>query len=207
MVEKMNPSIKATLLLPSRPSLDLNFMNGVLPHGIAAGGAPQFSANGLLIQTGDSFSMAGINFSNWYNHWQGTFVIECLLDRQNNTAGTSIFDVHDGTGNNYVRAFYRATGSTGFSVTAGTAAQVDLSPTGVLVANTIARIAVTYAANDFACAGHGLLAGTDTAGTVPVVSQLDIGGALIGPALNGWMRRIRYWRKRLPNSTLQRLTA
>lgn len=203
----MKLAIKVAMLMSSRPTLDLNFMNGVLPAGVTAGGAPVFQANGLLIQTGDSFTMTGSEFTNWYNPSRGTFVVECVLDRQNADAGASIVDVTDGTTNNYIRTFYRANGATGFNITTGAATQVDLAPTEVLTANTIARIAVVYETNDFACAGQGLLTGSATAGTIPNVSQINIGGALLGPSLNGWMRRIRYWRRRLPNSTLQRLTA
>ena len=65
-----------------------------------------------------------------------------------------------------------------------------------------------YELNNFAFSANGAAAVTDTLGTVPTVTKLDLG--TLTPAtnpLNGHLRRLAYYNTRLPDAKLQALTA
>jgi hypothetical protein len=70
-----------------------------------------------------------------------------------------------------------------------------------------AKLAYAFAANDFAFATAGSIVGTDAAGTVPTVSQLNIGqrdGA--SQWFNGHIASIAFFNVRKTNAQLQALT-
>jgi hypothetical protein len=157
-----------------------------------------------LTRNADVASMTGTNFSSWYSASEGTLYSETLLTRQNATAGTNTFYISNAS-TNEIKIFYRATGATGSSVVDTGVDQANLSPTGVLTANTIAKIAFAYKANDFATSGNGGAVVTDTSGTVPAGMSQALFGAPNG-ILNGTIRRIAYYPARLVNAQLQALT-
>jgi hypothetical protein len=68
--------------------------------------------------------------------------------------------------------------------------------------------AQAYKANDFAGSVNGGAVATDSSGTVPSVSVLQIGGLGSGSSpINGHIRRITYFNRRLANSELQLLSS
>jgi len=153
-----------------------------------------------------SADVASVNtLSPWFNSVAGTLYSESQLTRQNATAGLNTFYIWD-TGTSEIKTFYRASGATGAAVISSSSLQADLTPTAVIPANTITKLALAYAANDFAASGNGGAAVTDTAGTVPSgLSQVLLGGP--SGILNGYLRRITYYPVRLTNAQLQNLTA
>jgi len=150
--------------------------------------------------------VASVNtLSPWFNAAEGTIYAEAQLTRQNATAGLNTFYIWD-TGISEIKTFYRASGATGAAVISSGSLQADLTPTAVIPANTITKLALAYAANDFAASGNGGAAVTDTAGTVPSgLSQVLLGGP--SGILNGYLRRITYYPRRLSNAELQAITA
>jgi hypothetical protein len=149
--------------------------------------------------------VANVNtLSPWYNAAEGTLYSESLLTRQNATSGLIIALITGATGSIYTS--YRASGATGAIVIDTAVSQVDLSPTGALIANTVTKLALAYKANDFAASGNGGAALTDTSGTVPTglsVVNLGIG---IGGGFSGYLRRITYYPTRLSDAQLQAIT-
>ena len=76
-----------------------------------------------------------------------------------------------------------------------------------IAANTSAKIAFCYKANDFAGTLNGAAVVTDNSGTIPAINQLHIGAySSANLILNGHIARLRYFKKRLPNATLQQLS-
>jgi hypothetical protein len=73
----------------------------------------------------------------------------------------------------------------------------------------VKNFAIAYKASDFAVTSNGSAPATQTSGSVPTgVNQMQIGSAVGGSEfLCGTIRRIAYYPVRLPNSTLQALTA
>jgi hypothetical protein len=153
-----------------------------------------------------SADVASVNtLSPWYNAVEGTLYAESFLTRQSATAGTNVFYIWN-TSTSEIKLYYRGSGSTGATVVDATVNQADLTPTGVLTANTVAKLTLAYKANDFAASGNGGTVVTDATGTVPTgMSQVILGGP--SGVLNGYLRRITYYPRRLSNAELQAITA
>jgi len=143
----------------------------------------------------------------WYSSTAGALVAEYSLLYVKPTGLQIAAQLDDATpSTNRIGLF--AVGSTGaanVSITTATVAQFSNNHAAA-VAGTTTKLAVTYTTNDVISALNGTLSALDTSVTLPVVTQLRIGhrGA---DYLNGYIRRIRLWRSRLVNTTLQDLTA
>lgn len=159
-----------------------------------------------VTRAADQASMTGTNFSSWYNQSAGSFYVDADCAKDNSV----IIDASNNATSN--RNTITRASSTSFTdqVTSGSSSQATMTPTTVNWAN-MNKVMVGYAANDFAAVGNGGAVSTDTNGSVPVsLSQLNIGGDYAATAalyLNGHIRTIRYYNQRLPNTTLQSLTA
>ena len=150
--------------------------------------------------------MTGTNFSSWYNQSEGTFV-----SRQSRPptaiADGNVFQSDDGTNNNRLS---QGTGSSGNvlnpSIIVGGVAQAVLTQ-GANTGLGEKSCAVAYKLNDFAAASNGASAVTDVSGTPPTVNELWIGKSFVAAYWNGHIRSIRFYSSRLPNATLQSLSA
>ena len=164
-----------------------------------------------VTRSADVATMTGTNFSSWYNQSEGTFVISYDYGSAASDVGAAnryAVAVNDGTFNNR-HSIYNQVGfaSSGLTVTGGATQAAPGSGT-TIAANTALNAAYAFAVNNFAFSLNGGTAATDTLGTVPTVTQLNIGAALSTTAiLNGHIRQIAYYNTRLPNAQLQTLTA
>jgi hypothetical protein len=152
--------------------------------------------------------VASVNtLSPWYNATEGTLYAETQLTNTvaNGRAG---FDLNDGSTNN--RNIFRA-------IAVGGADQNIVRSGGVVVASlasvstpttAVRKSASAYAVNNFAFTVNGGTPATSTSGAVPVgITNLLLGSG-VGPSeyLNGYLRRITYYPRRLSNAELQALT-
>ena len=153
-----------------------------------------------------SADVASVNtLSPWFNSTTGTLYTESVLARQNATGGLEVASIRNAGSTSYIRTFYRASGATGQSVLDTSVIQCDLTATGVISANTTVKMALAYSANDFAASGNGGAVVTDTTGTVPSgLTDMQLGGVGI---LNGYLRRITYYPRKLSSAELQAITA
>ena len=87
-----------------------------------------------------------------------------------------------------------------FRVLASGSSVVNLEFGNTKTANVFFTHAAAYKVNDFASAWNGGNLLTDTSGAVPSVSRMEIG------CINGHIRSLRYYPKRLTNTELQTLT-
>lgn len=143
-----------------------------------------------------------------HNQKAGTVVVTgCKIDRVSTIAGTEIAMLSKVafSTDNATRVFYRASGATGFFNTVSASTNVDLSPTGVLSAGQDLNIAFTYSEDDFATVANGGTVLTDTSGVVAEHTVLRIGAGQ--QHLNGHIKSIQYYPRRLTNAQLQELTA
>ena len=84
--------------------------------------------------------------------------------------------------------------------------EITASP---LVVNVPFKMAVAAQANNGNFSFNGSIGTTDTTITMPAVDRLSIGAGFVGAGeyINGHIRQIAYYNTRLPNTTLQALTA
>lgn len=164
------------------------------------------NAGAALTRTADSAAMTGANFSGWYNATVGTFVAGFDTVEADATPG-NVFEVGDGTFNERMNAFISSTPTVNFVVTDGGVQLANFS-TGSYTVGTVAKVAAAYELNNFAGSLNGGTPGTDASGTIPTVTALYIGRQGPGGAyLNGHIKTLRYYPQRLPNATLQGMTA
>ncbi len=179
-------------------------------------GLPQFEAgvfatsvipttSAAATRAADVASMSGTNFSEWYRQDEGTFVVEYILSSITTNCG--VMAVSDGTTANRMIVRGRSTGATTFIGVRGGATQyIDDFSSGL--ANVSTLVAFGYKTNAFVGTRNGAAPITDVSCVVPTVSMLRLGadGDGVFP-LNGHIRSLRYYPKRLSNSELQTITA
>lgn len=153
-----------------------------------------------VTRNADTISMTGTNFSSWYNASEGTLFADINPSALGATSG---FQLNDNTTDNRIRLATNSTSDQGLITTSG-AAQATLDG-GTPAANTNMKLALAYKANDFALSLNGGTVATDTAGTVPVVNQLQI-GAETSTVGNVTVRKIAYYPIRCTNTQLQAIT-
>lgn len=161
-----------------------------------------------VTRSADSATMTGTNFSSWYRQDEGTmFAVSRCGGIGGGGAGASFHMLgnsgQDGIGvNQYLPSKTRVGVAAVANVIQSIFEAAVTYPTGYLAG------AFGYKTNDFGAARDGAVPGTDTSGNLPVVIRAGIGcQASGGQQLNGHVKRITYWPKRLTNSELQAITA
>ncbi|MGL4560584.1 MAG: hypothetical protein ACRCV5_24025, partial [Afipia sp.] len=86
----------------------------------------------------------------------------------------------DGTANEVISIGHSAAAAIGLTVTDGGAAQTAPLTDGTATVNTFEKLAASWKANDFLFSDNGAAAVTDTSGTLPTVTSIDIGPTLTG---------------------------
>ena len=115
--------------------------------------------------------------------------------------------INDGTGNEEIVLYRDASGNIVYQVEDGGVNQLDPLDSGQNAANlTEYKMAVAWAANDFAAAVGGNTAVTDTGGTLPTVTTLEVGVNQANNYNNGHIKSLAYWPTRKPDAYLQAVT-
>ena len=159
----------------------------------------------------DAASMTGTNFSSWYDAAEGTVYAEAQAPVWSTaSAAPAVVSINDGSASN--RMYLGRSASTTrpfFNVATSGATQADVTTSLTSWAGgATMRLAGVYKVNDFALSIDGGAAGTDTAGTVPVVNQMLIGLRTTGDGAvwNSAIRKLAYYPLRLTNAQLQAIT-
>lgn len=160
-----------------------------------------------VTRAADAASMTGTNFSSWYNQTEGTFFAQFTPAVSNFGINRNIFMASDGTTANSVGVRYGSSGSQpSLSVITASTNQAILV-TGAMIAGTSYKLAGAYKANDFAVSRDAGTVGTDISGTVPVVTQAEI-GMLAGTSFSTQtIKKLAYYPLRVTNAQLQALTS
>jgi hypothetical protein len=141
-----------------------------------------------------------------YNQKAGTVVVEHQSVASVNQRSASI---NDGTSNNAIQIVVSTSGGgslVGEIRTNATGQMFQPSAIGITAGQNY-KIAMAYAENDAAVSRDGTL-GTDSSVVVPAVSNLVIGAGTSSFAfLNGHIKSIQYYPRRLTNAQLQELTS
>jgi hypothetical protein len=178
------------------PQLELGaFATSVIPTTTTA-----------LTRNADVASMTGTNFSSWYNASEGTLYAEPAIVAPR-TSDFTVLRVDDGTSSNRLQtgSGSSATIFNSFIINSGASQGnniVSVSPVGTR------KLAFAYGANSSVTSASGSVGTTDTTVSVPAgVNRLLIGRDDTAGYINGWIGRLAYYPTRLPNTTLQALTA
>ena len=195
---------------PTAGVLILTVSGSVTNAQLEAGAFPTSyipTTTATVTRAADVASITGTAFSSFYNQTEGTVFADAKVTTvAPATSLASIFALSDGTTSNRITVYKRAN--------ADTSTRLDVSTSGSSVAFINAGtfsvsnlIAISYRVDDFAISLNGLTPGTDTLGTVPTVSRLNIGNYADSTfPLNGTIKRLVYWGQRLPNNALQAIT-
>ena len=152
-----------------------------------------------------SADVASVNtLSPWFNASAGTLLTE--FDVIGSTgASQRIASIDDSGGN----GIFVAKSSTSLfdQVFAGGVAQANLSVAQSAL-NTVVKNAFAFAANDFAAVTNGGTVQTDNSGSLPTPTQLSLGTRYTADnQLNGHLRRVAFYPRRLTDAELSALTA
>ena len=158
-----------------------------------------------VTRAADNASMTGANFSSWYRQDAGTLFANISDAKMSATVHASIASITDNPVSkewvslNHAVAAY-ASVFNGSTVQASIGSSTSIASGGSL--------AVAYAVNDFAFSVAGGSVVTDTSGTIQNPAMLKIGVFAYNPGyLNGHIKRLTYYPKRLSNTQLQAITA
>jgi hypothetical protein len=163
------------------------------------------TTNAAATRAADSAVVTPI--SSFYNQAEGTLFAEAGVP---DVAGFQYFASLDASTGTRMSLYIgnEAGFPTEWFVRVDFASQALLRGSVATSANAAKKIIGVYKANDFIAADSGTLTSADTSGNVPAVSSLRLGaytGSLLSP-LNGHIRKVAYWPKRLSNTLLQQLT-
>ncbi len=190
----INVSAAAAIDLTLRiglPQLELGaFATSVIPTTTAA-----------ATRSADVASITGTNFSSWYNQTQGTFFADATSNATSGARQILTAQIAGGYDRHQVTVYSTV------------AAMVNAGVVQATIGTNLTSLmkgAYAYATNDFAVSVSGAAVVTDTSGTVPTTltyatfGKFDFGG---GESINGYIRRITYFNRRLANSELQLLSS
>jgi len=153
----------------------------------------------------ENAAMTGTNFSSWYNQTEGTVFEEADV-------------IYTGNFLTYPTYFIISDNSTSLLQVYGGLASTQITPNmqvaGVNQLEYVAlnrtsgfdKLAVAYQANNTQFAMNAVTTTTDTVCSIPTVNRLDLGGRNTA-YLNGHIKRITYWPRRLSNGELQAVTS
>ena len=149
----------------------------------------------------------GTEFDDIYDPLQGTFVLDWFNDPNGNFNDGYVFTVDDGTGNNRIAAV----NSNGYQVTAVASGTSQGTRDLGSINSGKNKIAFTYKHNDQATSLNGSDASVDTSSAVPSFtgSKYWWFGLRQGQYdhLGGYISRIMYYPRRLPNNQLKTLSS
>jgi hypothetical protein len=154
-----------------------------------------------------SADVASINtLDPWYNMNEGTIYAEGTSYAENTAHRPLIYFGNTDNSDRIEIRFLTTSGGAREYVNVGGSTQADFGFTAP-ASGAIAKMALAYKANDFAGTINGASPSTDSAGLIPTPTRVELGISLSGTnILNGWLRRIVYYPRRLTNAELQALT-
>jgi hypothetical protein len=154
-----------------------------------------------------SADVASVNtLSPWYNAAASTVYAE--WNTQANSVSRYLFEIQqNATSNNRVDVNINTSNVVNPRTVISGAASMTLAA-GTYTAGTTAKIAFAYAQSDYASSLNGGSAVTSLAGNIPSSLGIMYLGSLAGSVfINGYLRRITYYPRRLSNAELVSITS
>ena len=202
------PSRVSLTFTPTAGSLTLTVTGSVQYAQLEVGSFPTSyipTTSAQVTRAADVAVMTGTNFSSWYRQDEGTLYGAGAVPVTTQPGQRLFAYAFNAASNNGIGTGYSAAVFNGIVVDG--AVQANMVG-GSYSANTENKTALAYRANDFSLAANASSIGADTAGSVPAVDSLAIGRYTpAGNIVNGHIKKIAYYPKRLSNTELQALTA
>jgi hypothetical protein len=154
--------------------------------------------------------VASVNtLSPWYNAVEGTIYVEGVgVNNVTGGATRRYAEINNGTSAERFLIGYASTAATRFQISDNSVSQADIG-VAVTTGGATVKIAATYTANDFQQASNGVLGTAVTSGTLPTVTKLALGSDGVpttNTSLNGYLRRVSFFPRRLADAELQAIT-
>lgn len=159
-----------------------------------------------VTRTGDFSLISDPNFTPWYNQSEGSLFVEAESFNPGTLDIARSSVLSNGPTLTNLMQTYASTGGWGVGGDASGVPQFNLPLSGTYTRNVPAKFAFAFRANDFVATVNGATPVADTSGTVPIVTQFNIGSLPLGTQFNGRIRRIVFYPTRLSNAQLQALT-
>lgn len=165
------------------------------------------TTSAAVTRAADVAAMTGTNFSDWYRQDEGTLV--AAYRKISVSQGVQVVaSLDDGTVSNIMRFVCASTPTQQrFDITSAGVGMATLALTTSAAAGVWYVDAAAYKLNDVAAVENGGVVQIDNTVTIPVVNRLNIGRGTNGSPVNGHVRRIAYYPKRLSNPNLQARSA
>jgi hypothetical protein len=150
--------------------------------------------------------------SSFYSQVEGTLFVENTFSAMGSNAFAAAFDNNTGIGGgsgDEMKLWKWGTDDNLYaSITDSDNLVAQAGTTTPVTTSTVCKYGLAMAVNNFAASFFGSAAATDTNCAMPTVSHFRIGQAVfLGTGfLNGHIRKLAYWPKRLSNTLLQQLT-
>lgn len=156
------------------------------------------TTSAALTRNADVATMTGTNFSSWFNASEGTFVAEASYSANS----ANCVYINDGTTSNRILMYFGSSAQ-GLVTTSGVA-QASLDGGTPVVGGTLNTVCLSYKLDSFRLALQGGSTVADTSGTIPTVSQLNIGAGPGGQLpLNGVITGFNYYPLQLTSNEVQ----
>ncbi len=164
------------------------------------------TAGATVLRNADVASITGDNFSRWYSQDEGTVFADIDSAPVNNIAQFA-YSISNGTSAEWILSRRNTGGLLATGLLDGGVGAGDIIST-TIAASARYKSAYGYALNNLGQSVNGGTVGTIALATMPTTSRLDIGqNFAAGQHLNGTIRRLAYFDRRLPNATLQAITS
>lgn len=161
------------------------------------------TSGSAVTRAADVAEITGTNFSSFYSQAKGSVFVQA--SGATLTGNPSSLEIHDGTTNNRHTLDY---GSGDITTVVGGASQSVLATGAPSAAEDVVKVAFAYGVNNFAASKDGGSIVSDTSGTVPTTSEMQLGDDSAGTkSLNGHIKRLIYFPMRLADATLQSITS
>jgi len=156
-----------------------------------------------LTRNADVATMTGTNFSDWFNASEGAFQVQAFAAIP--ASGSSVpLSVNDNIISNYYQVYILNSANRLYYKTVNaTATQCEFTASSAVTNNNNFNSCFGYKTNNFQLAVNATLGAGDTLGTLPTVTQLQIGRHVTSSYINGCVAKINYWPQLLTNSEIR----
>jgi hypothetical protein len=163
-------------------------------------------ATGGVARAADVCSITGSDFSSFYNQTQGAFAVEGSRAIAGSSALPTMLEVNLDGGTTDTMGFNASATKEQFDVYDGSGAASVLAGNDI-AANTAFKVSGAYKSGNYGTSLNGAAAVTNTLAAVPTVDQLHFGSSEHSSReLNGFISRVRYWRRRVSDAFLKKIS-